>query len=120
MKKILFTISLSLVLTAVMAKNASSTSPVIDTAGLEQYVGIYNFDGPLSKATVIFKENFLFSEVDSYGSNKLIPLQDADTFQSTSTYGSIYVFQRDASTKLVTGVILKLMGQEITGKKAKP
>lgn len=119
MKKILFTLSLSLILTAVMAKNAPTTSPAIDTAGLEQYAGIYNFDGQLTKATVIVKENSLFSEVDSYGSNKLIALQDADTFQSTSSYGSIYVFQRDPATKMVTGVILKLMGQEIAGKKAK-
>jgi hypothetical protein len=120
MKKILFTLGLSLILMAVMAKNAPNTSPAIDTAGLEQYAGVYNFDGQLTKATVIVKENALFSEVDSYGSNKLIALPDADTFQSTSTYGSIYVFQRDAVTKMVTGVILKLMGQEIMGKKAKP
>jgi hypothetical protein len=120
MKKVLFTLGLLLTFSAIMAKPPLQAIPLTsDTTDLEQYAGVYQFDGQFSSATLIIKDKDLYGEVDSYGSNKLIAEPEKDTFKSTSTYGTIYFFLRDPASQAITGLTLKLMGQEIVGKKVK-
>lgn len=90
-----------------------------DTVGLKQYVGTYKFgEGlPLERFVIKLENGSLYGEADTNGSNKLLPQTEKDTFKSTSSYGSIIVFQRDSKTNAVTGLILKIMGQEAPAKK---
>ncbi|CCH53973.1 hypothetical protein BN8_03109 [Fibrisoma limi BUZ 3] len=89
---------------------------------LQEYAGTYSFPsgGQLQKYTVTVKDGELYGEADSYGSNKLLKQAEPDTYKSTSSYGSIIVFNRDATSKAVTSLVLKLMGQEGTATKDKP
>lgn len=92
-----------------------------DSVDLKQYVGSYKFaEGvPLERFVIKVENGSLYGEADTNGFNKLLPQPEKDTFKSTSSYGSIIVFQRDASTKAVTGLILKIMDQEVPAKKEK-
>lgn len=106
------------------AQTTASSTPAASApaaANLKEYAGNYTFaDGsPVAKFTVLEKDGEIFGEADSYGSNKLVKQSEADTYQSTSSYGSIIVFQRDPTTKAVTGLILKVQGQEVAAKKDK-
>lgn len=122
MKQTLF----SLFLLASVPALAQTTATTATTASapatnLKEYAGTYTFaDGsPIAKFTVLEKDGVLFGEADGYGSNKLVKQTEADTYQSTSSYGSIIVFQRDPATKAITGLVLKVQGQEVTAKKDK-
>lgn len=96
--------------------------PVIPPAGnaadLNDYTGTYNMKSYFEKTIITVQDGDLYGEVDANGNYKLIPQDAADTFKSTSSYGTIYEFKRDAQTKKVTGLTLKLMGEEVSGDKA--
>lgn len=100
---------------------APVTTTATDTTDLRAYAGHYTFasNGYFSAATVTVKDGALYGEIDSYGNNKLLPQKDADTFQSTSSYGSVYQFTRD-TTKKVTGLKLTLQGNTVEATKDKP
>jgi hypothetical protein len=83
---------------------------------LTAFVGSYKFTEYFSKGVVEVKDGELYAEIDAYGKNKLIKQPEADTFKSTSTYGTVFKFKRNAEGK-VNGVTLQLMGQELTGEK---
>lgn len=89
-----------------------------DSTALKQCVGTYKFSENFNKCVVVYKNGALWAEVDEYGQNKLIPQKEADKFQSTSSYGTVFIFRRNAD-KIVTSVKLELMGQELIGDKAK-
>ncbi len=117
MKKLLFALLLTTIVSGAYAQTATKIVAKDSVAvNLTEYTGIYKFSETFSQANVEAKDGFLFGEVDSYGSNKLLPQTDADTFKSTSSYGTVFVFQRDANKKIIA-LTLKLMGQEITGDK---
>lgn len=101
------------------AANAQTTSPA-DL--LNAYVGTYTFSGgsPVSKFTVTADKGILYGEADGFGPNKLLKQPAADTFQSTSSYGSIITFRRDATTKAVKELTLVAQGTELSAKKGTP
>ncbi len=117
MKTFLFTL---LCLTALsVAANAQTTAPA---DSLKAYVGTYTFSSgsPVSKFTVTADKGVLYGEADGYGSNKLVKQPAADTYQSTSSYGSMITFRRDATTKAVTNLTLSAQGNELSAKKETP
>lgn len=85
---------------------------------LTEFSGTYVFDNTFTSALVVVKDGGLWAEVDQFGQNKLMPTDNSDKFQSTSAYGTIFVFLRDDNKKVVK-VRLELMGQEIVGMKKK-
>jgi hypothetical protein len=89
-------------------------------ADLNDYVGTYKMKEYFQAATVTVQDGALYGEVDGNGNYKLLPQDEPDTFKSTSSYGTLYVFTRDGQTKKVAGLTLKLMGQEVSGDKAQP
>ena len=89
------------------------------TAKLGDYVGTYTFTQNFQKLTVEEKDGSLYGELDAYGKYKYNPKDEPDTFQSTSSYGTVFVFRRDPQTKAVVGVTIRLMGQEVSGEKVK-
>lgn len=117
-----------LTLASLTAVAQSSTTPIVVTAtdadtlqaALREYAGTYNFaDGsPLSTYSVTVKAGDLHGD-GGMGDYKLVKQPKADQFQSTSSYGSIITFTRDATTKAVTGLTLAAQGQELTATKAK-
>lgn len=100
---------------------ASTTATAAPATSLKDYEGSYTFaeGSPIGKYIILINGASLYGEADSYGSNKLVKQPEADTFQSTSSYGSIIVFQRDPTSKAITGLVLKLQGQEGVAKKDK-
>lgn len=83
---------------------------------LKEYIGTYKMETFFESGTITEKEGFLYAELDSYGINKLIKQEAADTFISTSSYGTVFTFLRDEN-KRVIGVKLKIMDNEVNGKK---
>lgn len=67
--------------------------------------------------TITTEGRDLYGEADSYGRYKLLKQDEPDTYKSTSSYGSIIVFSRDASTGRITGLTLRIMGQEAVAKR---
>ena len=119
MKKILFALLLTIGFFSAYAQTETPKVAKDSVAvNLTDYAGTYKFMETFSQATVLVKDGFLFGEVDSYGSNKLLPQTDADTYKSTSSYGTVFVFKRDDAKKVIA-LTLKLMGQELTGDKEK-
>jgi hypothetical protein len=84
---------------------------------LAEYVGEYKMSDFFGVYKITIDGGDLYGEADSYGANKLIKQKEADTFVSTSSYGSTIIFTRDATTKKVTGLKLMLQGNEVIGKK---
>ena len=113
----LLIISLLCIATATNAQTAAS-----DSTALNAYVGTYKFGSgsPVQKYTVTAEKGDLYGEADSNGKNKLMKQDKADTFKSTSSYGSIITFLRDAATKAVTGFGLEVQGNELNAKKDTP
>jgi len=103
---------------------AQTATPTATTAAapitLNEYAGTYTFDtgSPISTYTVTVTEGNLNGDA-GMGAHKLVKLEKADQFQSTSSYGSIITFRRDAATKAITGLTLAVQGQEIVAKKGK-
>jgi hypothetical protein len=116
MKKLVFLLLLSTSACVVFAQTAPPKTAVKDSVILADYVGVFKFSETFGQATITLKDGFIFGEVDSYGNNKLLPEADVDTFKSTSSYGTIYVFKRNPEKKVIT-LTLKVMGQEVTGVK---
>jgi len=94
--------------------------PRIPAADLNEYAGTYKMKAYFQTTTITVQDGALYGEVDANGNYKLIPQEGADTFKSTSSYGTIYEFKRDAQTKKVTGLTLKLMGEEVSGDRTQP
>ena len=117
---LLLTISLVMISTATNAQTASTAST--DSTNLKAYAGTYTFasGSPLQTFVISADKGDLFGEADSYGKNKLVKQAKADTYQSTSSYGSIITFVRDAATKAVTSLTMAIQGTELTAKKANP
>ena len=87
------------------------------TASINDYVGSYSFSNFFSKGTIEEKDGDLYAELDSYGKNKLIKQTDKeDYFKSTSSYGTLFTFKRNADGKVV-GLKLELMGEAVEGTK---
>lgn len=91
-----------------------------DTTNLAVYAGTYTFasGSPISNYTITVKDGSLYGDA-GMGNYKLNKQPKADTFQSTSSYGSMITFIRDATTKLVTSLTLAAQGQELSGIKDK-
>lgn len=122
MKTTLLTLVCLLALTVAAHAQKLETGPSADSTLLKTYVGSYTFSSgsPLQKFTVTIEKGDLFGEADGYGKNKLVKQDKADTFQSTSSYGSIITFVRDAATKAITGLTLAIQGTELSAKKDNP
>lgn len=125
MKSILTTWLLTglLIVTIAMAATAQTTpapATAPDSTSLSAYAGAYTFESgsPVQKFTVSSEKGELYGEADGYGKNKLVKQTKADTYQSTSSYGSMITFERDAN-KAVTGLILSAQGTTIAAKKDK-
>ncbi len=126
-----FAVAVALGITAAVAANAEPTPapPVAglfytapaDSVRLADYVGNYTFasNGYFTTAHITVKEGALQGEIDSNGQYKLNKLTDADVFQSTSSYASIYTFLRDATTKQITGLKLTIQGTDVLATKDK-
>ena len=103
------------------AQPATVPTPSADSTNLNAYVGVYSFNSgsPVEKFTISTEKGELFGEADSFGKNKLVKQAKADTYQSTSSYGSIITFVRDANAnaKAVTGLTLAAQGTELVAKK---
>jgi len=112
MRIFLLTVLFSLSLSAAFATSPVPTAVRADS--LQAYVGTYKFkDGsPISDYKINAKDGALYGEADSYGANKLNKQPAADTFQSTSSYGSIIAFRRDASGKVV-GLKMTIQGTDL-------
>lgn len=125
MKRILTTGLLTGLLTvAAVTANAQTTpapatAPSADSTNLSAYAGSYTFGSgsPVQKFTVSTEKGELYGEADSFGKNKLVKQTKADTYQSTSSYGSIITFVRDTATKAITGLTLAAQGTELSAKK---
>lgn len=117
--------SLSLLLVGCLLAIASAAKAQMasaDSTTLKAYTGSYTFPSgsPLQKYVITADKGELFGEADSYGKNKLVKQTKADTFQSTSSYGSMITFVRDAATKAVTSLSIAAQGTELTAKKDNP
>ena len=90
-----------------------------DSTALKAYVGTYTFDGdsPVRKYVVTLAKGDLLGQADDMGSNKLVKKEGDDTYQSTSSYGSVITFIRDAATKAITGFKMAVQGTELNAKK---
>ena len=131
MKSILMTWLMTGLLTVAAAttSNAQTTTtttsaaiPAADSTNLSAYTGAYTFESgsPVNTFAVTAEKGDLYGEADNLGKNKLLKQDKADTYQSTSSYGSIITFGRDATTKAVTGLVLSAQGTTISAKKKKP
>lgn len=120
----LLTIFLMLGLSSLLtvAQAQTSTAPAADSTTLKAYAGTYTFESgsPVQKYTISTEKGALYGEADTMGKNKLVKQDKADTFQSTSSYGSILTFQRDAAAKTVTGFSMAIQGSTLTATKDKP
>jgi len=98
---------------------ASRPAPKTTDDALSEYVGTYKMidNAYFSAFKVTIKEGSLYGEADENGPNKLLKQDKADTFKSTSQYGSMITFKRNAETKKVTGLSLNLQDNEMLGEK---
>ena len=114
----LFIVTIAFTATA-QTTTAPATAPAADSTNLSAYAGAYTFGSgsPVQKFTVSAEKGELYGEADTYGKNKLIKQTKADTYQSTSSYGSTITFVRDATTKAITGLTLSAQGTELSAKK---
>ena len=106
-----------------VAKAQTTTAPAAaDSTALKAYAGTYTFESgsPVQKYTVTTDKGSLYGEADTMGKNKLVKQDKADTFQSTSSYGSILTFQRDATSKAVSSFSMAIQGSTLTATKDKP
>jgi hypothetical protein len=91
----------------------------IPADSLSEYVGNYKMkdNGYFSEFRITLKEGSLYGEADQNGANKLLKQDKADTFKSTSQYGSIITFKRNAETKKVIGLSLLIQDTEMNADK---
>ncbi len=121
MKKLLFIAFLMCLFASIWAKPMPVKKLILQKTiaadSLHEYVGEYKMSDYFAIYKITLDGGNLYGEADSYGANKLIKQKVADTFVSTSSYGSTIIFTRDATTKKVTGLKLMLQGNEVIGKK---
>jgi hypothetical protein len=84
---------------------------------LDEFLGEYKMTEYFSVYKVTKEGGFLYGEADSFGSNKLLKQKEADTYVSTSSYGTTIIFTRNPASKKVTGIKMLLQGNEVIGKK---
>lgn len=91
-----------------------------NTTNLSVFAGTYTFasGSPINTYSVTVKDGSLYGD-GGVGNYKLIKQAKADTYQSTSSYGSIITFLRDAMTKAITGLTIAAQGQEFSATKEK-
>lgn len=120
MKQFLSSLLIISLVTVAAAANAQTVAT--DSTVLKSYAGTYTFasGSPLQKYVITAEKGDLFGEADSYGKNKLLKQANADTYQSTSSYGSIITFVRDAATKAITSLTIAIQGTELSAKKDNP
>ncbi|MEZ0607496.1 DUF3471 domain-containing protein [Fibrella sp. WM1] len=111
-------------LTTAAVAQTSTTAPSAATSAtsesLRDYAGTYTFasGSPISNYTITVKDGELYGDA-GMGTYKLIKQDAVDQYKSTSSYGSIISFVRDASTKQVTGLSLAAQGQQLNATKDK-
>ncbi|MVM32620.1 DUF3471 domain-containing protein [Spirosoma sp. HMF4905] len=122
MKLILNLLLVAALLGLAIQANAQNATPSTDSTSLKAYVGSYTFESgsPIQKFTMTADKSDLFGEADTFGKNKLVKQAKADTYQSTSSYGSIITFVWDDAKKTVTGFTMAIQGSTLTAKKDKP
>ncbi|MBN8825279.1 MULTISPECIES: DUF3471 domain-containing protein [unclassified Spirosoma] len=116
--KTILTLLVGIALVA-LATPSNAQTTVADSVALKPYTGSYTFESgsPIQKFTLTADKGELYGEADSYGKNKLLKQDKADTFKSTSSYGSVITFIWDAATKAVTGFSMAIEGSTLTAKK---
>ncbi len=127
MKSVLTAWLLATLLTTAVDANAQTQPAAIpasatDSTELSAYAGVYTFvsGSPVQKFTVSVKKGDLYGEADGFGEYKLLKQPIADTYRSTSSYGSIITFVRDAATKAIAGLTLAAQGMELSAKRNNP
>ncbi len=109
---------LILTLASLWAQAQTQPAPKTDQPTLAEYVGNYKLSSYIAQVVVSQRDGNLYGAADDNGEYKLVKKEGADLFQSTSSYGTMFQFKRDPITGKVNGLVLALMGQEVTGKKA--
>ena len=117
MKKIRNASLIICLLTISTAINAQTVAA--DSSTLSAYVGTYTFasGSPVQKMSVTVDKGKLYGEADGFGKNELLKQEQANTYKSTSSYGSIITFLRDAANKAVTGFTMAVQGTDLTARK---
>ncbi len=102
-----------------LTQSTPSTTISASADSLSEYVGTYKMkdNGYFSEFKVTLQEGFLYGEADQNGANKLLKQDKADTFKSTSQYGSIITFKRNPETKKVVGLSLLIQDTEMNADK---
>lgn len=121
LRNLLFISFLTLAATTTYAQTApASATASPDTANLSAYAGTYSFGSgsPINTYTITLKDGSLLGDA-GMGTYKLIKQPKEDQFQSTSSYGSIITFLRNATTKAITGLTIAAQGQEFSATKDK-
>lgn len=119
MKKLIPILFLGVSVVLMSLTNATSVSHSLTTAdSLSEYVGTYKMkdNGYFSEYKITLKEGSLYGEADQNGANKLLKQDKADTFKSTSQYGSIITFKRNAEKKVI-GLSLLIQDTEMNADK---
>jgi hypothetical protein len=111
-------LSFVLALTSYLVQAQTQATPKTDQPTLAEYVGNYKMSSYIAQVVVSQRDGNLYGAADDNGEYKLVKKEGADLFQSTSSYGTMFQFKRDPITGKVNGLVLTLMGQEVTGKKA--
>lgn len=98
---------------------AAGRSQTAHSDSLQEYVGSYQFkdSGVFTAYTVTLKDGSLHGEADSYGVFKLVKKDKPDVFQSTSQYGSMITFKRNAETKKITGLSMFIQDTEMNAER---
>jgi hypothetical protein len=114
MKKIFLLFALTFVCSIAFAQNSNEKSAEKPT--LKEFEGVFKFKETFQQVKFEYKNGDLYAEVDQNGQNKLLVLPETDKFKSTSSYGSIFTFKRDADKKII-GVKIEIMGNELEAQK---
>lgn len=118
MKNLVLMLFFTLGIFSLQAQTTTAKDTAATAVNLQDYAGTYKMAEFFTTATLEVKNGELFAELDAHGSNKLLKEAAKDVFKSTSSYGTIFMFKRNAEGKVVS-VKLELMGQEVTGEKEK-
>lgn len=120
MKKLIPILFLGVSILLMSLTNSTSVSYSITSEDpLSEYVGTYKMkdNGYFSEFKITSKEGFLYGEADQNGTNKLLKQDKPDTFKSTSQYGSIITFKRNAESKKIVGLSLLIQDTEMNADK---
>jgi hypothetical protein len=100
---------------------ATVSGSATSTDALREYTGTYTFasGSPIPTYTVSVEGGDLYGSAREGNKFKMLKQEKADQYKSTSSYGSIITFQRDATTKAVTGLTLAAQDQDFTATKDK-